>query len=247
MPFHLRDRFRFYWRAYRYRWQWDRAEVAFLRSVLRPGDTAVDVGAYKGGYTYWMHRSVGPTGHVFAFEPQATAAAYLREQVKLLRMTEVTVENVAVSMSVGTAQFSVPAPRRGASPGATLERIENPAAADMVHTTVATETLDHYFGLRRHATPIRLIKIDVEGHEMSVFHGGEQLLREHKPALLFECERRHHGGQSIAPVFEHLKSLGYRGSFFQKGRLTPVAEFDPARHQVEGRKPYINNFVFQHG
>ena len=37
-----------------------------MRSVLRHGDVAVDVGAYKGGYTYWMREAVGDAGTVFS-------------------------------------------------------------------------------------------------------------------------------------------------------------------------------------
>ena len=47
-----------------------------MRSVLRHGDVAVDVGAYKGGYTYWMREAVGDAGTVFAFEPQPELAYY---------------------------------------------------------------------------------------------------------------------------------------------------------------------------
>ena len=36
----------------------------------------MDIGAHKGAYVYWMQRAVGPSGTVFAFEPQVALAAY---------------------------------------------------------------------------------------------------------------------------------------------------------------------------
>ena len=37
---------------------------------LKLGDTAIDIGAHKGAYTYWMSKYVGNEGRVFSFEPQ---------------------------------------------------------------------------------------------------------------------------------------------------------------------------------
>ena len=64
-------------RAWRYRLRIERPEILFLLEHLAPGQTAVDVGAHKGAFTYWMDRLVGPTGHVLAFEPIPELAAYL--------------------------------------------------------------------------------------------------------------------------------------------------------------------------
>ena len=46
---------------------------------LQPGDTAVDIGAWRGAYTYWMVKAVGPQGRVVCFEPQPAMISYLRK------------------------------------------------------------------------------------------------------------------------------------------------------------------------
>jgi FkbM family methyltransferase len=56
----------------------DPAEIRFVRKSLQAGQVAVDIGCHKGGYTYWMRRAVGPSGAVYAFEPQPKQVAYLR-------------------------------------------------------------------------------------------------------------------------------------------------------------------------
>ena len=66
----MSTKFRYLYRAYRYRYRVDRAELRFVRESLEPGQVAVDIGCHKGAYTYWMRRQVGPNGMVFAFEPQ---------------------------------------------------------------------------------------------------------------------------------------------------------------------------------
>ena len=56
---------------------------------------------------------------------------------------------------------------------------------------------------------------------------------------------QHLGGHGIDTVFGHLLDLGYAGSFFWRGRRRDLLDFDVARHQVRGRRPYANNFVFE--
>lgn len=67
-------RIRWLFRAWRYRYRLERREITLLLQQLRPGDWAVDVGAHKGAYTYWMQRAAGATGQVFALEPQPLLA-----------------------------------------------------------------------------------------------------------------------------------------------------------------------------
>jgi FkbM family methyltransferase len=228
---------RMLYRAGRYRWKLDRAEIAFVRGRLRPGDTAVDVGAHKGAYAFWMHRAVTPGGCVVCFEPQPELAAYLRRMKQGLRLEGLQVENLAVSSRAGEMEISVPA--GGSSPSATLEPglVQGAATQYAVRVT----TLDQYIGTDR---PVRLIKCDVEGHELEVFRGAQQLLLASRPALLFECEARHHRRDTPAEVFAFLAALGYEGRFFSRTGLRPLREFDPARHGDPAHAEYANNFAF---
>jgi FkbM family methyltransferase len=239
----LYHRLRFLLRARRYRTRHDAAEIAFLRSVLGPGDTAIDIGAHKGGYTYWMARSVGARGRVFSFEPQPALAVALRANLEALKLGQVTVEQVALSGAAGRATLHVPGDTP--SPGATLEA--HASSGDARKLAVKLDTLDNYLAEHRpehrHGS-VRFIKCDVEGHELDVFRGAERTLVEEGPALLFECEARHHADGRIQPVFDFLTALGYRGSFFLGDELRPLDTFDPSRQQVIGREPYVNNFVF---
>ena len=83
-------------RAWRYRRRVDREGIRWMSGALRPGDLAVDVGAYKGGYTYWMRRAVGGEGRVLAFEPQPEAATMLRRYVAAFGWRNVGVAECAL-------------------------------------------------------------------------------------------------------------------------------------------------------
>lgn len=235
----LVPRARLIYRAFRYRWKLDPAEVAFLRMHTAPATTAVDIGAHKGGYTYWLAQKVGPHGRVIAFEPQPVLAERLRHSLPWAE--RVTVENMGLSDRCGSLTLFVPGKKP--SPGASFERTEVTAGSGR-QIAVQVSTLDVYW--RAHSGPrVSFIKCDVEGHELRVFHGAEATIRQGRPVLLFECEQRHHGNRDMREVFAYLEGLNYRGFFFQHGQLRPVAEFDPVKCQnPQAPGLYCNNFAF---
>jgi hypothetical protein len=114
---------------------------------------------------------------------------------------------------------------------------------------VDVTTLDAFFTSDR--KPPHFLKIDVEGHELSVLKGGLRTLEMHHPTILVECETRHRSDGDIRPVLNFLESLGYMGSFFCQRRRRPLAEFDTGVHQrldAEWAKlpsGYVNNFAFE--
>jgi hypothetical protein len=109
---------------------------------------------------------------------------------------------------------------------------------------VEVRRLDEVLERRSIDARVRLLKIDVEGHELDVLYGAERTLREHRPAVLLECEPRHLVGHDCVDVFGHLEALAYHGSFFWRGERRELRAFDAAVHQIKGRRPYANNFVF---
>lgn len=233
------ERLKWIYRAWRYRLKVEKDEIRFVLRCLRAGDVAVDIGAHKGGFTYWMEKRVGPTGHVYAFEPQPSLAENL-QKILAPSQSHTTLENMGLSSRVDEMVLTVPDDKP--SPGASLEsRAERQSHWRSYRVPVTT--LDEYFS--RMSAPIKLVKCDVEGHELEVFRGGEKLLRNHKPVLIFECETRHRQSGDLQEVFDYLSTLGYSGQFFLNGRLQSIDQFDVHCHQANpDADDYANNFVF---
>lgn len=262
-------RLRYLYRACRYRWHVDPAELRFVVDSLQPGQVAADIGCHKGAYTYWMRRSVGPSGAVFAFEPQPRQIAYLRDAFSAMRYDNVEIVPMAVSDHCGEMPLYVPA-NSGRTHEASLELSvgnrndigrpngvvpENGTVQHIAPTygtlPVAVTTLDDFFAGRSSLGP-NFVKIDVEGHELAVLHGARRTLARYRPAILVECEARHRPDHNVRPVFDFLESLGYTGTFFLNRERRPLAEFDPEVHQrLDLTNPgwlpreYVNNFAFE--
>jgi len=230
-----------HYRALRYRKYSNKAEVSFLKTRLKEGDCALDVGAYKGGLTYWMAQAVGPTGKVLAFEPQVRLAAKLGNEFE--KVAQVEVHPFAASSSSETKLLRVP-PRGKKASGASLE--QQVGDDSWSYRLVSAVSLDDLTSTLKDPPKVSLIKVDVEGHELSVFKGAEHLLRRDYPTLLFECESRHRNNELLWPVFAYLRGLGYDTghALTPTGDLMELGEFSESKHQVRGENPYLNMFVF---
>jgi len=232
------NKLKWVYRAWRYRYRLEPLEIQLLLQHLSAGDIAVDVGAHKGAYTYWMRRAVGSAGRVYAFEPQPFLAEQLTSLVSTSGYGNVVVENMGLSSAAGTLTLNVPG--HGPSPEASFEA----GSADGQSYPVQVTTLDEYFGGLDHRR-IRLLKCDAEGHELEVFRGGQRLLMEVRPCLLFECERRHRSSGRVDDVFQWLQELGYQGYFIDRRGMHEIQEFDPDLHQRDSSdRVYVNNFLF---
>lgn len=240
----LQMKTRFLWRALRARFRDQRCELRALRLALKQGDTAIDVGANKGSYLFWLSRWTTP-GRVVAFEPQLSLARYLQQACAALLLTNVKIEAAAVSRACGSATLHIPG--AGDSPGASLsQRISERESCR--NTTVPVFNIDDYF---KGDVRIGAIKVDVEGYELSVFQGAERILREQGPVLVFECENRHLETGSVKDIFDYLAKMNYQGHFIRKNKLFPISEFNAKIHQREtgerfwDAQDYCNNFVFR--
>jgi FkbM family methyltransferase len=231
-------------RAYRYRYKIDPKEIGYILKNLKRGDIAVDIGAHKGGYLYWMHKKVTSKGRVYAFEPQILLYNYLQKRVAAA--SNITVENLALSNQEAEATIFVPKTAKGVSPGARLGAVDD---GEFIESSIKTTTLDTYF-LSRKVYP-DFLKIDVEGHEKEVLAGGEKLIKMAMPKIIMECENRHLSTGNVFSVFNDLLDWGYDGYFYENQAKMCIDEFDESVHQRRGsgrfweEKGYVNNFIFE--
>jgi hypothetical protein len=113
---------------------------------------------------------------------------------------------------------------------------------------VKTDTLDN-FTKEKNIIP-DVIKIDVEGHELSVLKGAENFISKHHPTLIIEIEQRHHKNIHIESVFESFNQNGYKCYYYSK-KQSQLFSYDNKTHLTNtkdyfGKIDYINNYIFIH-
>ena len=138
-----------------------------------------------------------------AFEADPEIASRLREHATRNRDAPISVEEKAVWSSSDLVSFARADP--SASPdrglGHVVEHGTDDVAQDTIH--VQAVSLDEYAATS--GAP-DFLKCDVEGAEVEVFRGAQNLLREKKPDVL--CEM--HGDENRRTLLEQFARLGYR-------------------------------------
>jgi FkbM family methyltransferase len=207
--------------------------------------TSIDIGASEGVYTIVM---IDASRDCWTFEPRLAQTFELREMVEYLSLP-VRIEAVALSDRQGEAKLRILERDVGRSTIEPDNVLEDPDGSATLEITIPTRRLDDY-----KLDVIGFIKIDVEGHELSVLRGGSETIRRCLPTMLIEIEERHKPN-SIRDVSEFLSELGYEGYFILNRNLMPMKYFDTSKYQDSGNIGgwktswkrsgiYINNFFF---
>ncbi len=192
--------------------------VRFCRSVLRPGDTAVDAGAHIGFFTMQMAAGVGPAGKVFAFEPLPANADLLERSIAENRFGDrIVFRRAAVGATAGTATLTFPVETLN-SGGAYLLREGTPPLTGNQTRSVPVVALDEAVDKR----PVRLIKMDVEGAEPLVVRGAARILAEDRPFILSELhptQLDRAAGTTADAFLAEMRRLGYQGHLLEGGEI----------------------------
>lgn len=206
------------------------SETRFVESVVKAGDVVVDIGANIGYFTMVTAHRVGPSGHIYAFEPVDSNFDLLTRSVRENRFEQwVTAERAAISDVAGD-QMLVLGKDRANSGGGHLVASgdtggDNPH--DLIH--IKTVVLDDY-PLKR---PVRFVKIDVEGAELLALRGAARVLAEDRPTILSEINVEQLQMVSRCTPAELLKEVcrhGYNCFYLADG--APGERVDPENVQV---------------
>ncbi|WP_175534797.1 FkbM family methyltransferase [Thiocapsa roseopersicina] len=146
----------------------------FVLQNISRGDVVIDVGANLGVITLAAAAAVGSNGKIIAIEPNALLVSALEKSIELNGFLNVEIVNKALSDYSGTATLTIP--DRSFGQAAISESGGKGEVCDV--------TLMDELPPQKH---VRLLKIDVEGHEARVLKGGLNFIYSHNVDLiLFE-------------------------------------------------------------
>lgn len=169
-----------------------------LAERLQPSMVFYDLGANLGFFSMLAARIVGPSGIVFSFEPDPEIAGRLQKNIERNGLRNVRVIPKGVWSESGKQAFvsaGASSPDRGT--GRFVADSERAGSASL-----ECVALDDFV---RAAPAPHAIKCDVEGAEVDVLRGAQQLLRAYRPWIL--CEM--HSQPNDSGCREILERFGY--------------------------------------
>ena len=150
-----------------------------IGKMLKPGDVFLDIGA-NIGYFSLLAASKDPTCKVIAFEPAKDIFGKLKENITINHFKNIITVNTAVGeKSEEKVLFLSRSDNLGMS---SFRQPENFSGETEKVKVVSIDDWIKIAGLHK----IDLIKIDVEGSEMTVLKGMMEVLGRCKPSLVME-------------------------------------------------------------
>lgn len=140
-------------------------QMDVLQRLIRPGDVVWDVGAHHGCVTLLAAARVAPDGWVYAFEPGKQTNRILRRHVRWNRLTNVSVEDVALSSYTGVTRFG----------GGLTSKMNTLGGGDDEVAVTTGEALVQSGAVR----PPTFVKVDVEGAEGAMLEGALPVVPSH--------------------------------------------------------------------
>lgn len=209
--------------------RFDAAIYSFVATALPAHDAVLwDVGAHFGFHTLGFASIVGPRGRVVAFEPNPSNRERLERNLE---------RNVDLAARIAILPCAL-ADRDGESPLVLSRDIESGASSmsflDGTLSSVETGTTGTWDKL---VVPVRtadaivrddgaapdVIKIDVEGAELLVLRGAEEIMRTTRPALIVEA----HSAKLTFEIQRWLDARGYE--------VQALADLAPSRVLLSAR------------
>ncbi len=212
-------------------------EVMWARSIVRSGETVIDIGANFGLYTYHASRAAGPNGRVYAFEPIPYTVGTLRKVCSLLRLKNVEIVEMGCSDNESTLTFSLPLQSNETlsaglafiSVGAEAHDVRNSKAgwSETMEVVAPVIRLDDYLP---NLENVSLIKVDIEGADLLALRGARNTIARNRPAIVMEVEPRWYESYDITAddITEFFDTLDYEMFRLVDGELevTTAADFD---------------------
>jgi FkbM family methyltransferase len=206
-----------------------------MKGKIRKRDTIIDVGANIGFYSVMFSGLVGKEGKIYAFEPDNYNFEKLEETIK--GIPNVIMRKAAVSNQTGQLEFYTSLDKN----------VDHRAyAPDSFATkyTVDCISLDEFPGKD---TKVDVLKVDVQGYEMKVYKGAENLIKNNPNIKIFS-EFWPYGlqkaGSSKEEFYSFFRNKGFSVYLLKEGSQTQINDESLKEFPIV-EEEYFNVLVYK--
>jgi FkbM family methyltransferase len=219
------------------------ADMEALNQVVRPGDFALDIGAFVGFYAQRLSQLVGATGEVWAFEPVPETFSMLSYVVGELSLNNVRVLNVALSDATGQTVMEIPRYRRGGEALYGAHIVSHRSASGLRAIATERRTLDSILSGDACRRTVRFMKLDVEFHELHAVRGAIDTIRRDHPVILTEWLAASDPANSRPLLQDMLEAEGYKAFHYVERGFVPCAPDENRQNRFFLTQSHVAEFA----
>lgn len=184
--------------------EYEKYEIELFRASVKPGMVLLDVGANIGIYSLAAAQQTCDRASIFAFEPEPSVMAMLRDNIQLNGYRSIIPIDKALADKRQVLKLNVDKANFG------KHSLVVTSSADL-QIEIQAMTVDEF--VREHnLARVDLIKLDVEGAEGMVFAGAMHTIARFGPVIFMEYtpDWLVRAGTDTRQLFAGLERLGYR-------------------------------------
>ena len=177
-----------------------------ISRILKKGMTCLDIGGNIGYYVLLERQLVGDKGRIIAFEPSPRNYNYLKKNIQLQNVTNISAYNFACGDIDGNATFFINKKSNGCK--VIAEGIIPPDPSLGTLTEVPIKILDPFIEELK-LERVDFVRMDSEGYELHILKGLKKTLEKFKPIISIELHKRQLGIEGTKEFFKLMKELDY--------------------------------------
>lgn len=214
-------------------------ELNILDQLADINKASIDIGVFRGVYAY---RLAEISSQVYGFEANPIIFESLNKNLLSLKKN-IKLFNLGLSNTSGKSVLRIPIRNKSNFKSnfedyyegglATIENDNNLQSKKYDEFEIQIEKLDNI----QLQCKVGFIKIDVEGHELSVLQGATKILKEQMPNLLIEIDNQH--SHRVNETFKFLQDICYEAFYFDNKKLINIENYS------ENIRKDFRNFIFK--
>lgn len=181
---------------------WEEIHQKEFKKYVRPDSVVLDIGGHIGTHSITLSKLVGEHGTVHVFEPQSKMFCELAINTHLNGCKNVQLHHKALGKEHKLVHMSIPPEEWTKWYGIELL---NEGHGTVTETQETGDTCQMICLDDLQLQNVSFIKMDVEGYEMNVIHGGMETIKRCKPVMIIEIFQ---GPERIKKIKE-IEALGY--------------------------------------
>jgi FkbM family methyltransferase len=211
------------WSRY-YLSDYEKETFEFFKKNIRKGNTVLDIGAHIGLYSSPFAEMVGAQGSVFCFEPTPSTYGILKKTMQLNKHRNVKGVNAAISETSGTITFNLTSKNGEGSNANSIVSIDR----SVTNVEVKAISIDDF--RKENKLKINVLKIDVEGAELSALKGAKETFMQDRPLGILALHPSNiiEFGHSLEGIWKCLEE--YKLKIFYQGQ--PISKDDFCNNEL---------------